>query len=296
MEIGLIHIILNKKHVVRGSFGSAASDMLVIPLYYSALTAMIESRVLRRWFPGRRISDEEFRMNDVQKGDEQSNKHDNHIEFTKFGIRGLITILLTPLVWSIVAISALVEGGSSRMQGFGIAMIAALSSLVSRALSKLPQKNMLSEIREVTQQLSNMFYYMLLSVIGVSMNLRRLTVEGHWSTCSSILFATVPLIVHFAVIILGSLASMRLFPNYKLGIEQLVVASNACICGPFTAAALVGKLAKASSSGRNKKNVNRWKGLALASTFWGVVGYAVATSVGISISSILLRMMVPDPI
>ena len=293
MEIGLIHIILNKKHVVRGSFGSAASDMLVIPLYYSALTAMIESRVLRRWFPGRRIRDEEVRMNEEN---EQSNKHDSHTGFTKFGIRGLITILLTPLVWSIVAISALVEGGSSRMQGFGIAMIAALSSLVSRALSKLPQKNMLSEIREVTQQLSNMFYYMLLSVIGVSMNLRRLTVEGPWSTCSSILFATVPLIVHFAVIILGSLASMRLFPNYKLGIEQLVVASNACICGPFTAAALVGKLAKASSSGRNKKNVNRWKGLALASTFWGVVGYAVATSVGISISSILLRMMVPDPI
>ena len=112
--------------------------MLVIPLYYSALTAMLESRMLRRWFPGRRIRDEEVRMNDTQNGDEQSNKHDSHTGFTKFYMKGLVTMLLTPLVWSIVAISALVEGGSSSMQGLGIAMIAALSSLVSRALSKLP--------------------------------------------------------------------------------------------------------------------------------------------------------------
>ena len=82
---------------------------------------------------------------------------------------------------------------------------------------------------------------------------------------------------------------MKLFPRFEsfpLSVEEVVIASNTAICGPATAAALVAKMMATDMS--NTLNKTEWKGLALAGTFWGIVGYAFATYIGVSISRALL--------
>ena len=204
--------------------------------------------------------------------------------------RGCVILLIAPMVWSILVLSEIFERMLG-VPGSGIAGVSMLSCIASKALSFLCQTNIQSEeseVRRVTQQLSDICYYMLLSVIGVSMNLRRLAFEGWWSSCSSVMFAIVPLIVHFVVILMGSLGLMRLFPNCKLGIDEIAAASNAAICGPFTAAALIAKLSSGDRKDSPDSLSTRWKGLALAATFWGIVGYAIATYIGVSVSKALL--------
>lgn len=78
---------------------------------------------------------------------------------------------------------------------------------------------------------------------------------------------------------------MKMYPSYKVGIVEVAAVSNSGICGPFTAAALVGKM---RDRDRKDSGMLRLKGLALAATFWGIVGYAVATNIGVSISKALL--------
>lgn len=267
--------------------------MLVLPIYYAALTAMTSSRWMRRLFPGRRkhIHNKDSKERSASEGDKETSimlEEEQQSDTLDNRKRGGIVLCLAPAVWSFITLSEKVEEILS-LPGSGIAFISILSCIASKAISSLYETKIQSEIGEVTQQLSDVCYYMLLSAIGVSMNLRRLTLEGGWASCSSVLFAMTPLLVHFAVILFGSLGVTRLFPNYKLGIEDIAAASNAGICGPFTAAALVGKLASGERKGSNLSI--RWKGLALASTFWGIVGYAVATNIGVSLSKALLLRM-----
>jgi len=215
-------------------------------------------------------------MDDISKGDQQISvvsSEENHDAFTNICKGGLIILLVSSMSWFIVSLSEIFE---KNLFSSGITSISILSCTASKVLWSLCQKNTQSKVGDVAQQLSDIWYYMLLYVIGMSMNLRRLSLDRWWSSCSSIMFATVPLIVHFVVILLGSLGSMRIFPRYKLDMEEIVAASNAAICGPITAAALIGKASR---------------GLALAAIFWGVVGYALATNVGVAMSkSLLLKM------
>lgn len=257
--------------------------MLVIPLYYSVLTAMTSSKRMQRWFPGRSTTltkNVETAESNVKEADEKE------IDTTPVGIitKGQIILLLAPVVWSIVALSELMEDMST-IPGSSIAIISILSCILSKVLSSLYTTKIKSDIGSVTQQLSDMCYFALLSVIGVSMNLRSLTLSGWWCSASSAFFATMPLIIHFAVLLVGLLGFMKMYPSYKVGIVEVAAASNSGICGPFTAAALVGKL---TSRDRKDSGMLRLKGLALAATFWGIVGYAVATNIGVSISKALL--------
>ena len=149
-------------------------------------------------------------------------------------------------------------------------------------------------------KLSDACYFILISVIGTSIDLRYLTLESGWSSASSVIFSSVPLLVHFIVITTGSIAMMKLFPRFKsfpLSVEEVVIASSTAICGPATAAALVAKMmatdAQIMAADRSKFSTKtEWKGLALAGTFWGVVGYAFATYIGVSISRALLTIVV----
>jgi len=238
--------------VLSGTFGSVASDMLVMPMYLSALTTILSSKRLRKLFPGRGT----YKQTIATK----------------------------------VAISDAFEA-RLQVQGLGLFCICLLSSFIANILQVLlsifPRVH--SDIGQVTLKLSDGCYFILISVIGASIDLRCLALESGWSSASSVIFSSVPLLVHFIVIATGSLAMMKLFPRFEsfpLSIEEVVIASNTAICGPTTAAALVAKM---MAMGRNKTmNKTEWKGLILAGTFWGIVGYAFATYIGVSISRALL--------
>ena len=273
--------------VLSGTFGSVASDMLVMPMYLSTLASITSSKRFRKWFPGRSKSNKsaaKVRRSESGKGGMEQADFEK-----KQSIRGshiLLATFMLPLVGAIVAISDAFE---ARLQVHGLCLlcICLLSSVTHLLFARFPR--MLSDIGQVTLTLSDACYFVLISVIGTSIDLRYLAREGVWSSASSVIFSSVPLLVHFIVITTGSVAMMKLFPRFEsfpLSVEEVVVASNTAICGPATAAAMVAKM---MASGRNKgSNRMEWKGLALAGTFWGIVGYAFATYIGVAVSRALL--------
>jgi len=277
--------------VLSGTFGSVASDMLVMPMYLSTLASITASKHFRKWFPGRSISDKaavkEKNSELDNEGVEQANVKKRQ------AIRGshmLLAAFLLPLVGAVVAISDAFE---ARLQSHGLGLLCTclLSSGVANVLQPLCARfpRMLADLGQVTLKLSDACYFILISVIGTSIDLRYLALESGWSSASSVIFSSVPLLVHFVVITSGSIAMMKLFPRFQifpLSVEEVVVASNTAICGPATAAALVAKMVATDRS--ETLNKTEWKGLALAGTFWGIVGYAFATFVGVSISRVLL--------
>ncbi len=277
--------------VLSGACGSVASDMLVMPMYLSTLASITASTHFRKWFPGRVFSSKaavkEQNSELHKEGVEQANiekrqsTRGNHI---------LLAAFLLPLVGAIVATSDAFEA-MQQVNGLGLLCICLLSSVIANVLQTLCARfpRMLSDIGQVTSKLSDACYFILISVVGTSIDLRYLTLESGWSSASSVIFSSVPLLVHFVVITTGSIAMMKLFPQFKsfpLSVEEVVVASNTAICGPATAAALVAKMMTTDRS--KTSNKTEWKGLALAGTFWGIVGYAFATFVGVYISRVLL--------
>jgi len=277
-----------------GTFGSVASDMLIMPIYFSALASITSSQRIRKLFPGRAttkkmVVKEKRSSNLTLDGVDQVDMENRR---TSRRSQALLTAILLPLVAMIVVVSDAFEA-RLQVHGLGLLCICLLSSLVANMLQPFLTRCALSDIiSQVTLKMSNACYFILMSVIGISINLRCLTLESGWSSASSVIFSAVPLLVHFVVIGTGSLAMMKLFPRLKLfplSVEEIVVASNTAICGPATAAALVSKMA--SSSDKKFSKTTEWKGLALAGTFWGILGYAIATTIGVSLSRALLSVI-----
>jgi uncharacterized membrane protein len=87
------------------------------------------------------------------------------------------------------------------------------------------------------------------------------------------LFSTVQLLVHLGFL-LG--AGRGLF---RLPLKELLVASNANVGGPTTAAAMAGS--------------KKWKSLVLPGILTGILGYASATFIGLVLGrTVLVKMMV----
>ena len=104
--------------VLSGTFGSVASDMLVMPLYLSTLASITSSKRLRKWFPGRSNSNKSTIKG--RRRPELGKEGAEQVELKeKQAIRGshmLLATFLLPLVGAIVAISDAFE---ARQQAHG---------------------------------------------------------------------------------------------------------------------------------------------------------------------------------
>ena len=86
------------------------------------------------------------------------------------------------------------------------------------------------------------------------------------------MFAALALAVHIAVMAAGA-AVLNRFCGAGLGLDDIIVASNANIGGPSTAATFAGLLGKDE--------------LVVPAAVWGTVGYAIATTLGVGVWTIL---------
>ena len=91
------------------------------------------------------------------------------------------------------------------------------------------------------------------------------------------------------VVVVGS---YWLFPcqAWKIGLEEIWIASNAAIGGPVTAAAFCTRLKKTTTRKgtptNNDDNDNEsllMVGRTTAATVWGIVGYAIGTTIGVGL-------------
>jgi uncharacterized membrane protein len=145
-------------------------------------------------------------------------------------------------------------------------------------MSLVHEDALAAEIRSVSISLSDICFYLLFAAISASANLREAVQLGGWHFLSSAIFASMTLAIHFLTLFGGSLAVQR-FTLKRLGLEEILVASNAAIGGPLTAAEF------ANRTGRRRR------GLTMAATVWGVFGYIVATDVGVTLTRILLPLL-----
>ena len=296
----------------------AAADLVIMALYFGGLSAMLSSKTLRRFFPGR----EEERVYDykkTQKGEKVTAKFLTDLDSTESCSRtrdedgmeqeegdsiSLILvvsgIVATCLTWGIVELSIAFENITSKfIPGMGCGAIAILTMGINRVMTYLVLQTNKSKMNfhwfvkitqgldQVTIPLSAFCFQLLFAAIGVSANIQSVVRSG----LSSLVFAALALIVHMTTVLLGSFATMRLLKDKKwfrdilpLSLEEVLVASNAAIGGSATAAAFAGNIV----SEKDGERTNKKGGLVLAATIWGVIGYSVATTVGVSLSKQLI--------
>lgn len=157
-----------------------------------------------------------------------------------------------------LVICAVSSGLASILQAhaFYVLIVTALSLVVAN-LAKPVVRRVESEF-----ELGTLFMYVFFAVIGAGANIS----EVLGAALPIIMFITVMVLIHLCVLVLiGKLM--------KLDLAEVLVASNACILGPAPAAAL------AASKG--------WQPLVAPGILVGMLGYAIATFIGVAITAAL---------
>ena len=157
-----------------------------------------------------------------------------------------------------LVICAVSSGLASLLQAdaFFVLIVTALSLVVAN-FAKPVVRRVESEF-----ELGTLFMYVFFAVIGAGANIS----EVLGAALPIIIFITVMVVVHLCLlVIIGKLM--------KLDLAEVLIASNACILGPAPAAAL------AASKG--------WQPLVAPGILVGMLGYAIATFIGVAITAVL---------
>lgn len=157
-----------------------------------------------------------------------------------------------------LVICAVSSGLASLLQAdaFFVLIVTALSLVVAN-FAKPVVRRVESEF-----ELGTLFMYVFFAVIGAGANIS----EVLGAALPIIMFITVMVVVHLCLlVIIGKLM--------KLDLAEVLIASNACILGPAPAAAL------AASKG--------WQPLVAPGILVGMLGYAIATFIGVAITAVL---------
>lgn len=157
-----------------------------------------------------------------------------------------------------LVICAVSSGLASLLQAdaFFVLIVTALSLVVANFAKPV--------IRRVESEfeLGTLFMYVFFAVIGAGANI------------SEVLGAALPIIMFITVMVLVHLCLLVLIGKLmKLDLAEVLIASNACILGPAPAAAL------AASKG--------WQPLVAPGILVGMLGYAIATFIGVAITAVL---------
>lgn len=274
----------------------AAADLIVMAIYFGFMSKLVSWKQLNKWFPTRNSQNQSI--------GEQSKPREGRRPSSNFRAlydqKELISLLISStfvitLAWAIIEISTFLETlTSSIAPGLQCAFVALFGSIMNRLIAKLsqhqsPKMKMRLKLKESIDSLcpilSDFCFYLLFSAIGLSADLKKAITYG----VPCIVFASIALIVHIFTIYLGTSAvtniAQSLFKEkirdriFPISNEEICVASNCAVGGASTAAGLAG----------NSKSHENKRGLVFAATIWGVIGYAVSTSIGVSISTILFQ-------
>ena len=216
-----------------------------VVLFLSILSILPQIKFVRYLLPSKYISEES-----IKEQIEITNEGKVNVPFD---ITGLSAALTTSLV--VCALSKFISQ-SLEIDSFYILIVTTISLLVA-SLCKPLVTHFNSEFRVGT-----FFLYLFFVTIGTAANFSTITelaLPYIFMVCGSI-------ILFFILIILfGSLL--------KLDLAELIIASNACILGPATAAAM------AAGFG--------WKELITPGLLAGIIGYSIATFIGVIVTHIL---------
>lgn len=266
----------------------AAADLIIMAVYFGTMTKLMSWKKLHSFFPQRQS--EKYDSNENQTSFRQTDDRDRTTNSTTRIIQS--TTIMACLAWAIVEVSNFLENKTSNfIPGTGCAYVALFGVLINQILVLLKNSKIKSirqnatifskDVKIMAPRLSEFCFYLLFAAIGTSANLKEAMTHG----LACLTFASISLVIHVLITFLGSMAAMRVGKGnnwlkrvFPLSSDEICIASNAAIGGASTAAALAGK------STHNTRN------LVISATFWGIVGYAISTAIGFSITKGLLLL------
>jgi len=218
-----------------------AADNLVMTIYFLILFALPGITFLKRHFKNVHQQNAE-NMQETDDFEEDSNENPNMLDMGKALSIGLLAAAVGFYLQHII-----------RIQGSAILIITLLVVAVATLFPK--QMNAIRGADQIGTFLMQIFF----AAIGASANILVVMKVGP----ILFLFAGLILFVHLIFILVFG----RLF---NLDLAEIVIASNANMGGPTTAAAM--------AVGR------RWKSLVIPAILCGTLGYAIATFIGVGMA------------
>jgi uncharacterized membrane protein len=266
----------------------AAADLLAMALYFSILDWTLEWKWLKSKFHQETPSLASSSVSVSSEEEEETQQERPHITSsellptTSLRSQCLASVPLLGLTWAIVRLANGVEGVLGRwVPGVACAVIALVAPLVNSWASKTSRVVWWGPMADAASVLADVSFLTFFASIGMGANLLQSTLQ---MGPACLLFSLVALLVHLLVAVIGS---SLLFSASKSGgggggvgveLEDVWIASNAAIGGPATAAAFCNRMRKNSTS-----NAANLRGRTLAATVWGVVGYAIGTTLGVTL-------------
>ncbi|EEC51023.1 predicted protein [Phaeodactylum tricornutum CCAP 1055/1] len=253
----------------------ATADLVVTAIFFAILSTALQSPSLKRMFLN--DNEREARNSDVEDINESTNKSTDSPDqpTPRKSIKDvspatmlrltISSILVSSVALAIVRLAERFEAVvSSIIPGTACAAITVLAPLVPKFMPR--DLWLWKDMQRVAVPLSQFCFLFLFASIGMSADLTAALISGP----ACLVVSLSALVVHLIGTLLGCLISRRWFQS-ELRFEDVLVASNAAIGGPATAAAFCGRIVGP-----------RQKALTYAATIWGVVGYAIGTTLGVT--------------
>jgi uncharacterized membrane protein len=275
------HVITDQYHGTQDLLSSmAAADLLVMALYLTYLSTAIQNpNRIKIWTDICENESLEHKRNGPSHEGIQSSSIASQVTMTipskvllkPFGTMGALVLALS-LTW----ISNQTERVILPIAGMSCAMVVLGGSLMIYGISHLSPERRIwwTNIQDASEPLARWTFHAFFSAMGMEAHVGQALRYGP----ASLLFSGTAVILH----VLGTLSTCRLIRKLcrrwqlchsssgrnELQLHHVLVASNAAIGGPATAAAFAGQ--------QNHPE------LVVPATFWGVFGYAIGTTIGIA--------------
>eukprot|EP00545_Synedropsis_sp_CCMP1620_P004976 CAMPEP_0119031000 /NCGR_PEP_ID=MMETSP1176-20130426/41315_1 /TAXON_ID=265551 /ORGANISM="Synedropsis recta cf, Strain CCMP1620" /LENGTH=459 /DNA_ID=CAMNT_0006987381 /DNA_START=971 /DNA_END=2347 /DNA_ORIENTATION=- len=265
----------------------AAADLLVMAVYFAWLVAALQNRRLLKWFGDSEggtasLSETAAATTELSTPAPNELSSSNRTESVSLPTKISASVLVSLLAWSMATLANHVERILNPIvSGTSCAIICLLATIVQRfimpsmttKLGSSHPKRFWNTMRQMATPLGAFSFQLFFAAVGISANLGQALQAGP----ASLWFSATALGIHMLVTLGGCLGWNRLLrmrspeSKHRLQLKHVLVASNAAIGGPATAAAYAGQ---------------QQTGLTVAATVWGVVGYGVGTSLGVALSRI----------
>ena len=269
----------------------AAADLAVMAIYFASLGVMVNSRHLRQWLGddvGHGQSRPATTVAAVTHGPGTASE-DDLLRTLRCDDpllhRGAAALLVSILAWTVVQVARRVERWLAPIvPGTACAVIAVLVPLLQRGVHSLAQTtpqigSWQHSVSAVSGPMAKICFFWMFAAVGTTADVASALRNGP----ACFIFSLASLGIH-----IGFLLGMgRLLHNRKRQdraswltphLEELLVASNAAIGGPATAAAFCSQLPPTCPDKT---------GLTVAATVYGVLGYAVGTTLGVTLYRII---------
>jgi len=217
-----------------------AADNLVMAVYFLVLFALPSVKLLQKFYPNKRLDLNNNEENSDDKLIEESNK------------LSLMDMAKALAIGFVVCAIGFALADLTGIKGTGILIITALVVIAATVFPK-----QMGEIKGA-DKIGTLLMQIFFAAIGASANIMVVLKFGP----ALFIFAALILTVHLFFLLLAGYI-------FKLDLAELVIASNANMGGPTTAAAMA--------------VARKWKSLVIPAILCGTLGYAIATFIGVAL-------------